>query len=359
MVRLRFVLAALLPAAWLIPAAGVAGERTAQTAEPPAAAASADPMELLRQRLEERLNGTNPPVSSRPGELRLVVRPSAGSTRDKRAAREESSAGSDAHPKPERRAEPRKHESPGPERESLRVAAARHAASDGARSLRWDYVGPAGPQAWATLDPKNALCANGRRQSPIDIRDGLAVDLEPVRFNYQPGRFAVLDDGRTIQVNVAPGSGIDVAGRHYALVRLDFHRPSETSVSGRRFEMSLHLVHSDEEGRLAVVALLVDRGPAQPLVQQVLNNLPLERDEPQQADRPLDPSKLLPADRSYYTFMGSTTAPPCTEGVRWIVMRQPVTMSPEQIELFSRIYPMNARPTQPVDGRRILMSLSD
>ncbi|MBE0546822.1 MAG: carbonic anhydrase family protein [Rubrivivax sp.] len=220
----------------------------------------------------------------------------------------------------------------------------------------WAYEGAAGPQAWAELKPEFALCAKGQRQSPIDLQGGLAVDLEPVRFHYQASRFAVVDNGRTVQVKVAPGNAIELAGRHYELQHFTFHRPGEGRIDGRQFEMSLHLVHKDAQGRLAVVALLLDPGPPQPVVQQVWNNLPLEKHEEAAARVALELTELLPADRRYYTYMGSLTTPPCSEGVQWVVMRHPVTVSPEQIELFTRLYPMNARPVQAAAGRRIMQS---
>ncbi len=120
--------------------------------------------------------------------------------------------------------------------------------------------------------------------------------------------------------------------------------------------MSVHLVHQDAEGRHAVVAVVMERGAAQPVVQQVWNNLPLEKHEPLAAQEPLDPAALLPADRRYFTFMGSLTTPPCTEGVLWMVMQQPVQASPEQIHIFSRLYPNNARPLQQAAGRLIKQS---
>ncbi|MDE2277174.1 MAG: carbonic anhydrase family protein, partial [Burkholderiales bacterium] len=233
---------------------------------------------------------------------------------------------------------------------------AREKAPPPAVAPAWAYEGPGGPSAWGTLQPAYTLCGIGREQSPIDIRDGLAVDLEPVHFNYQPGHFAVLDTGRTVQVKVAPGDRIEVAGRPYQLESLDFHHPAEERIDGRGFPMSVHLVHRDADGRVAVVALLVEPGEPQPVVQQVWNNLPLDRDDPQPARELLDPTRLLPVDRRYATYLGSLTQPPCTEGVRWIVMRQPITLSPEQIALFARLYPMNARPLQPARARRILQS---
>ena len=139
-------------------------------------------------------------------------------------------------------------------------------------------------------------------------------------------------------------------------VQFHFHRPSEERIDGRQFELSVHLVHKDDQGRLAVVTVLMDKGQPQAVVQKVWNNLPLEKNEEMAARVPMDVSEILPTDRRYFTYMGSLTTPPCSEGVQWIVMRQPVTMSAEQIDLFARIYPMNARPVQQASGRRILQS---
>jgi carbonic anhydrase len=223
-------------------------------------------------------------------------------------------------------------------------------------AAHWGYDGPAGPQTWGGLKPEFALCANGQRQSPIDIRGGLSVDLEPVKFDYQSTRFGVIDNGHTVQVNVGVGNSIEVNGKRFELKQFHFHRPSEERIDGRQFEMSVHLVHKDEQGKLAVVAVLLDKGPLQPAVQKVWNNLPLEKNEEAQARISLDVNEILPVDRRYFTYMGSLTTPPCSEGVQWVVMRQPVTMTAEQIELFARIYPMNARPVQQASGRRIMQS---
>ena len=230
------------------------------------------------------------------------------------------------------------------------------AVSSHGSEAHWDYTGPAGPQTWGGLKPEFSLCSVGQRQSPIDIRGGLSVDLEPVRFDYQSSRFSVIDNGHTVQANLAPGNAIEIGGNRFELQQFHFHRPSEERIDGRQFEMSVHLVHKDTMGKLAVVTLLLDKGPPQPAVQKVWNNLPLEKNQDVPARVALDLNELLPADQRYYTYMGSLTTPPCTEGVQWVVMRQPVTVAPEQIELFARIYPMNARPVQQAAGRRIMQS---
>lgn len=223
----------------------------------------------------------------------------------------------------------------------------------GAQGAHWSYTGEGAPERWGQLRPDYRLCAIGTRQSPIDIREGIKVDLEPIQFDYRPSAFAVIDNGHTVQVNVAPGSSLQVMGRRYELLQFHFHRPSEERVMGRQFEMSAHLVHKDAEGRLAVLGVLLEHGPEQPLVQTVWNNLPLEKHEALSGQGQLDLLKLLPEDRSYYTFMGSLTTPPCSEGVLWLVMRKPVPVSTEQVDIFARLYPMNARPLQAGSGRLI------
>jgi carbonic anhydrase len=224
----------------------------------------------------------------------------------------------------------------------------------------WGYTGDIAPDRWAELAPEFRQCGVGTRQSPIDIRDSIAVDLEKIAFDYRPGAFSVLDDGHTVQVQVAPGSTLSVMGRRYELQRLHFHRPSEERVNGRQFDMVAHLEHRDAEGRIAMLAVLLERGrddQPQPLLQTVWGNLPLEKGEALAAQVQLDPALLLPTDRSYYTYMGSMTTPPCTEGVLWLVLRQPVAVTAQQLDVFARLYPMNARPLQAGSGRLIKESL--
>jgi carbonic anhydrase len=303
------------------PASAAASAAVAQVAEPAATAAepaAEDPMDRLRRRLGQALarNGTLDESAS--GELRVRTHAVA-------VAHVASKPGAPA---------------------TARRASAAH----------WSYEGAGGPQAWGTLKPEFSACAKGTRQSPIDIQGGLALDLDAPVFDYRPGAFSVIDNGHTVQVNVAAGNALEVMGRRYELQQFHFHRPSEERIDGRRHEMSVHLVHKDADGRLAVVAVLLERGAAQPLLQSVWNNLPLEKGEALAARAPLDPGQLLPADRRYYTYMGSLTVPPCSEGVLWLVMQQPVPVSAQQIDIFARLYPMNARPVQALAGRLIKQS---
>ncbi|MBO3702529.1 MAG: carbonic anhydrase family protein [Candidatus Accumulibacter sp.] len=219
--------------------------------------------------------------------------------------------------------------------------------------IPWSYEGEGRPENWGKLRPDYALCASGKRQSPIDIRDGFGVDLEPIRFTYRRSQFRVIDNGHTVQVDVG-GSNIGLLGKTYDLVQFHFHRPSEERVNGQSFDMVVHLVHQAEDGDLAVVAVLLEQGAENPLIQSVWNNLPLEKNEyVQPPEQALDLATLLPEDRSYFTYMGSLTTPPCSEDVLWLVLKKPQQLSPEQLKIFSRLYPYNARPVQPRHSRMI------
>ncbi|MBS3934699.1 MAG: carbonic anhydrase family protein [Sulfuritalea sp.] len=220
--------------------------------------------------------------------------------------------------------------------------------------VQWGYAGPGAPENWHRITPAYALCAAGKRQAPIDIRSGIRVDLETIRFDYRPTRFRITDTGHTLRVDVAEGNSITVMGRGWQLEHLVFRRPAEERVHGKTYEMSVQLVHRDLAGHLAIVAVLVERGPEHPLIQALWNHMPLDKGlsvEPPGVA--IDLAQLLPERRDYYTYMGSLTTPPCTENVLWMVLKEPIPVSPEQIGIFARLYPHNARPVQPPHGRLI------
>lgn len=220
-------------------------------------------------------------------------------------------------------------------------------------NIHWDYEGLGGPENWSKLDQKNKVCATGERQSPIDIKEGIKVDLEPIKFSYRPSTFRIVDNGHTVQVEVGESS-ISLTGKTYELVQFHFHRPSEEKVNGQRFDMVAHLVHKADDGQLAVVAVLLERGSENAFIQTLWNNMPLEKNLPVAPPTTLvDLNTLLPTARNYYTYMGSLTTPPCSEGVLWLVMKQPVQVSQDQINIFSRLYKNNARPIQSASGRLI------
>lgn len=232
------------------------------------------------------------------------------------------------------------------------------AAGDGAHGaeVHWAYEGETGPQAWGKLKPDFNLCAVGKRQSPINIEDGATLQgpAEPVQFAYVPSNGTVVNNGHTIQVDVQGENAITVRGSTYRLLQFHFHTPSEEQINFKRFPMVAHLVHKNNEGQLAVVAVLLDEGAASPFIDKVWTYMPLDNgDRVRMPPGLLNLSELLPTDQRYYQFMGSLTTPPCSEGVLWMVLKKPVTISKGQYKLFTQLYPNNARPVQPVNGRAV------
>lgn len=219
----------------------------------------------------------------------------------------------------------------------------------------WGYEGMGAPANWSKLDPAYATCAAGKRQSPIDIKGTKISALPAVQFEYNSAPLNIIDNGHTIQVNYAPGSTLSVGGKTYTLKQFHFHHPSEERVNGNAFDMVAHLVHADADGHLAVVAVLFKTGKANALIDQIWKNIPAEKDKAIEVPgTTLNVRNLLPSDLGYYTFFGSLTTPPCSEGVTWFVLKTATSFSPGQLAAFANLYPNNARPIQPTNGREIL-----
>ncbi len=222
--------------------------------------------------------------------------------------------------------------------------------------VHWAYEGESGPQAWGRLKPEFNLCASGRRQSPISIEESATLQgpAEPIQFSYVPSNGTVVNNGHTIQVDVQGDNTITVRGSSYRLLQFHFHTPSEEQINFKRLPMVAHLVHRNAEGQLAVVAVLLDLGAASPLIDKVWTHMPLDAgDRVRMPNELLNLAELLPTDQRYYQFMGSLTTPPCSEGVLWMVLKSPMTVSKAQLKLFSQLYPNNARPIQPLNARPV------
>ncbi|HEY6483543.1 MAG TPA: carbonic anhydrase family protein [Steroidobacteraceae bacterium] len=221
----------------------------------------------------------------------------------------------------------------------------------------WDYAGPRGAEHWSALDPDYALCNAGREQSPVDIRDTQKADLPKLRFEYRsaPVKY-VINNGHTIRVDYhnAPGTGsfLMIGDKRYQLTQFHFHRPSEEYVHGKQYDMVLHLMHKSSDGQVAGVAVLLQAGRANPVIGQVWRHMP-QKEGQQPAAVNVNPGEMLPHETGYYLYPGSVTAPPCTEGVKWLVLKTPMEISPEQIQAFARLYPHDVRPVQPLNGRVI------
>ena len=217
----------------------------------------------------------------------------------------------------------------------------------------WSYEGPRGPAHWSTLDSAYAACA-GSAQSPIDIRSAEKAELSALRFEYTNGPLEYLiNNGKTIRVNYHDtANALVVSGVRYHLTQFHFHRPSEDLIDGRSFDMVLHLMHESRDGKLVGVAVQLNAGAPNAIVQKLWDHMPLvEGPEHEVPGVDIDPTGLLPTNLSYYTYEGSLTAPPCTERVTWYVLKAPTTVSPAQISAFAKLYPHNVRAPQPLNGR--------
>jgi carbonic anhydrase len=218
----------------------------------------------------------------------------------------------------------------------------------------WSYAGAKGPEHWGDLDPQYVPCKDGREQSPIDIQGTETADLPALRFEYQSGPLNVINNGYTaVRVDyLHSGDVLTVGDRRYELTQFHFHRPSEEHIHGKPFDMVLHLMHAASDGQVAGVAVLLKAGRANPTIQTLWQHMPKTAGPLEEITGvDVNPAALLPRDTAYYTYEGSQTAPPCTEGVTWFVLKTPVEISPEQIAAFATLYPHDVRPVQPLNGR--------
>ena len=220
----------------------------------------------------------------------------------------------------------------------------------------WEYAGPRGADHWGALDPAYALCNTGKQQSPIDISGAQHVDLPPLHFeNHSAPLEHLINNGHAIRVDYPPSASGDflvVGDKRYRLTQFHFHHPSEELVAGKRYAMGLHLMYAAADGEVAGVTVFLTRGKAEATVQKLWDHMPLtvgkEKDVP---DVDVNPGEMLPPNAAYYRYVGSLTAPPCTEGVVWYVLKTPVEVSPAQIAAFAKLYPNDARPPVPLNGR--------
>lgn len=237
--------------------------------------------------------------------------------------------------------------------------------------VQWSYMdGPGGPENWGNISKENLACMKGKSQSPININVDRAVkvDMTPLEFLYRPSALSIVDNGYTVMVNYGEGSNLIAEGRQYRLVQFHFHKPGEEAINGERTDMVAHLVHQHHDGDLLEVSVLMTTKPPTPtrkywwgkdevkengLIQTLWNHVPLVKGKVETPAVVIDVNQLLPANKGYFTYMGSLSTPPCTENVLRYVMKTPIYVSEEQVKNFDRIYPMNARPLQPKGDRLV------
>ena len=228
-------------------------------------------------------------------------------------------------------------------------------APDADDAVEWSYEGPGSPENWAFLSAEFALCGDGRQQSPIDITGYETGDGASITFSYGGDATAVRNDGKFVHVDYGPGNTFSVGRQVFELRSAHLHSPSEHLIDGVSFAAEMHLVHEGVDGDLAVVGLLFRLGGPSAMVQGVLDAAPAAGARVT-GGVALDAGGYTPEGPDHYRYDGSKTTPPCDEPVDWYVMRQPKTISAEQVDgLLALSGGPNNRPVQPRGGRRIIL----
>jgi carbonic anhydrase len=225
-----------------------------------------------------------------------------------------------------------------------------------AQTANWSYQGKTGSLVWGRLDPAYQTCAKGHEQSPIDIRGAhLNKALQPIEFHYIAGSLKLENDGHTIVAHVNPGSYMVANGVRYELIEFSFRHPSETAVRSKLTEMEVQLLHRAADGKQAMVAVRLRENMDAPnaILAALWPHLPKTAGATEKVTEMVNAGGFLPADRGYWTYMGSLTTPPCTEGVRWFVLEQELSLSRDQTRVFASLFRINTRESQDAHGRRI------
>jgi len=227
----------------------------------------------------------------------------------------------------------------------------------GETAVQWGYSGKIGPEYWGDLSPEFIACKIGKNQSPIDVNEENTVKacLEPLEVRYVADAAYVLNTGTTIKVVTKGRSYVVVDGKKFYLRQFHFHAPSEHTVDGRHYPFEAHFVHTDDEGNIAVIGVFFELGEPNPELAKIWDAMPLEKGQKRVLTAKVNPAKLLPEEREYYRYSGSLTTPPCTEGVRWFLIKEPLTLSEDQLLLFEELMGgPNNRPVQPINARKVL-----
>jgi carbonic anhydrase len=218
---------------------------------------------------------------------------------------------------------------------------------------QWGYEGTTNPTKWGKITRDFATCELGHDQSPIDITGAVIGQTAQIGFNYKSSPLAIVNNGHSIQIDYAPGSSLNIDGEAYQLRQFHFHTPSEHKIAGTSAAMEVHLVHGNAAGKLAVVGVMMNAGKDNPLIETLWQAIPPSGQKNTVTNSKIDAIELLPTHKSYYSYTGSLTTPPCSEGVEWIVLTEPITISSSQIQEFKKFYPIDARPIQPINTRKV------
>lgn len=226
----------------------------------------------------------------------------------------------------------------------------------GQTGANWSYMGKTGPLGWGRLDPSYQACSKGHEQSPIDIRGArLNKTLQPIEFHYMAASLDLENTGNTIVAHVKPGSYIVANGVRYELQQFEFHHPAESAVNGKLTDLGVELLHKSADGKIAIVEvrMALDRGNPNAVLAALWPHLPQKAGATEKVTDMVNPRGFLPPDPGYWTYMGSLSTPPCTEGVRWFVFENEIGISLDQLRMFTYLFRLDSRPLQDTHGRRI------
>lgn len=224
-----------------------------------------------------------------------------------------------------------------------------------ASEVQWGYIGKGGPEHWGKLDPAFAICEQGKNQSPVNLTGFVEAELEPITFSYTGLVTEVVNSGRTIEANYTAGSTIQVAGKTFELKQFHFHSPGEHTLNGDSLPLEGYFVHEAQDGSVAVIAVMYTLGEENQGIARLWKQMPNKSGQKAAMASQVRAEDLMPEERDYYRYNGSLTIPPCLEGVIWMVMKQTVSVSREQVDEFGKImHHSNSRPVQPLNARVIL-----
>lgn len=219
----------------------------------------------------------------------------------------------------------------------------------------WGYEGKEAPENWGSLSSEFATCSTGQNQTPINISGAIKANLPPLAIKFHTHQQSIINNGHTIQITAEGGSSIVIDGERFELKQFHFHTPSENHINGQSFPMEVHFVHASEKGELLVLGMMFKQGKENKDLAFAWQQLPTEINQSQLLKLSVDIKNLLPKKRGYYRFSGSLTTPPCTEGVRWIVLKEAVNVSTEQIDAFDSLMGHHTnRPLSPLNARVIV-----
>lgn len=230
-------------------------------------------------------------------------------------------------------------------------------AAESAETPDFTYSGKEGPKHWAELDKSFKLCDHGDHQSPIDLAGAEKGSPPPVSFDYLEEEVELENNGHSVEAGFEPGSAVEIGGTDYELLQFHFHSASEHLSEGKSHPLEFHFVNEAADGSLAVFGVFADQGRENPAFHNLAENLPSDEGDVEPAGA-VDIEALLPEDpedADRWTYHGSLTTPPCTEGVDWFVFTDPIELSSAQIAAYKDVYPDNHSPVQPLDGRTLIV----